>query len=214
MSSARTNGSVWIALTLAAPLVAASADLQVRVVSASGAPAVDAIVYAVPATAIAHSPLPHAVIDQINRQFTPRVNVVQAGTPVDFPNSDNIRHSVYSFSPAKVFTLKLYAGKPAEPIVFDKPGLVVLGCNIHDRMLAWLLVVDTPYYARTDRSGTALLSKLPAGDYSLHAWHTPLTEDQQVEQPIKIDAAGPASARTLQFDTEIDSQEDMQGMKP
>ena len=94
-------------------------------------------------TAPSHE-LRHAKIDQVNKEFVPLVSVVQTNTEITFPNSDNIRHSVYSFSPAKVFSLKLYAGKSAAPVIFDKAGLVVLGCNIHDLMVSWLLVVDTP----------------------------------------------------------------------
>jgi hypothetical protein len=104
----------------------------------------------------------------------PRVSVLRTGTTVTFPNSDRIRHQVYSFSPAKVFTLKLYAGSPSAPEAFDKPGLVVLGCNIHDRMVAFVGVVDTPYFAKSDASGTAVVH-LPAGRYLLHVWNPGLT---------------------------------------
>ncbi len=83
----------------------------------------------------------------------PRVTVVRTGTAVTFPNSDHIRHQVYSFSHAKIFTLKLYAGSPQHAVVFDQPGLVVLGCNIHDRMVAFVGVVDSPYFAKTDGFG-------------------------------------------------------------
>jgi hypothetical protein len=92
---------------------------------------------------------------------------------VKFPNSDQIRHQVYSFSPAKTFSLKLYAGSPATGIVFDKPGLVVLGCNIHDKMLAFVAVVDSPYFAKIDGTGSATLN-LPRGRYHLRVWHPQL----------------------------------------
>lgn len=194
-----------IALTAgAASMAAVAADVQVQVETSAGVPIPDAVVYAVPAAAIAHDGVPKATIDQINRQFVPRVSVVQTGTAVDFPNSDNIRHSVYSFSPAKIFTLKLYAGRPADPIVFDKAGLVVLGCNIHDRMVAWLLVVDTPYYTRTDRNGVATLSKLPAGEYSLRAWHAPMSEDQQVAEPLRVASGAAVPPRTLRISVDVD----------
>jgi hypothetical protein len=137
---------------------------------------------------VPHGALPKGTIDQVNREFVPPDTVVQAGTPVEFPNSDNIRHSVYSFSPAKVFTLKLYAGKPSNPVVFDKPGIVVLGCNIHDSMVAWVLVVDTPYFARTDSSGVATLTGLAPGEYQLRAWHWPMAEELPGEA-LHIDAA-------------------------
>ena len=89
----------------------------------------------------------------MNKHFVPRVSVVRTGTAITFPNSDHIRHQVYSFSPAKAFTLKLYAGSPKTPVMFDHPGLVVLGCNIHDNMVAFMGVVDSPYFAKTDGLG-------------------------------------------------------------
>ncbi|HEX3835703.1 MAG TPA: methylamine utilization protein [Steroidobacteraceae bacterium] len=204
----RRRPTAWwaLALTCATPFVAA-ADLTVHVETAAGAPIADAIVYAVPAAPIHAAPGARYVIDQIDRHFVPRVNVVQAGTAVDFPNSDNIRHSVYSFSPARVFSLKLYAGKPTDPVLFDKAGLVVLGCNIHDSMVAWLLVVDTPYFARTDRAGIALLPKLPSGDYSLRAWHASLTEDEQIVQPLHLEPGAAALAHTLHISAPLDGPE-------
>jgi len=175
----------WLAVTLAAALIATcpalAADLHIRVVDRSGHPLADAIVYADTAAPVPHGKLPRASIDQINRQFVPRVNVVQAGTAVYFPNSDNIRHSVYSFSPAKTFELKLYAGKAAPPVVFDKPGIVVLGCEIHDSMIAWLLVVNTPYFAKSNAQGLATLRNLPSGDYRLRAWHEPMRQATAAE---------------------------------
>lgn len=167
--------------------LADAADLRVRVEDASGMAFARAVVYATPLTPVTHGELAKAVIDQVNRAFVPIDSVVQVGTAVAFPNSDNIRHSVYSFSPAKVFTLKLYAGTPSSPIVFDKPGVVVLGCNIHDSMVAWLLVVDTPYYARTDGSGVATLANLPPGDYRLRAWHSPMAQEIAGE-PLHVDS--------------------------
>jgi plastocyanin len=113
-------------------------------------------------------------IIQQGRQFKPRVTVVPVGTPVSFPNLDNVRHHVYSFSEAKVFELKLYVGKPERPVVFDKPGVVVLGCNIHDQMAAWVVVSDTPWAQKTDRQGAARWSDIPAGDYRLRVWHPDL----------------------------------------
>jgi plastocyanin len=184
-----------VAMALATP--AAAADLLVHVQSGSNEPVEDAIVYAVPASPVAPAAGLRYSIDQVNRQFVPRINVVQTGTAVRFPNSDNIRHSVYSFSPAKVFTLKLYAGKSATPVIFDRAGLVVLGCNIHDRMVSWLLVVDTPYFARTDRSGAATLAAVPPGDYTLRTWHEPMMQDQQVATPVHVDAGAATITRSV-----------------
>jgi plastocyanin len=155
--------------------IAAAAELTATIVDVDGKPLVDAIVYVTGKNAAVGGTPRNARLDQVNKTFVPRVSVVQTGTSVDFPNSDDIRHQVYSFSPAKVFTLKLYAGKPAQPIVFDKPGVVVLGCNIHDTMVAWVLVVDTPWFAKTDAQGHAVIAGLPAGSYELQAWHPGIT---------------------------------------
>src|SRR5204863_937520 len=101
-----------------------------------------------------------AAVAQKDKTFIPFVTVVQTGTPVQFPNQDPIRHHVYSFSPPKPFEIKLYAGTPVAPIVFDKPGEVVLGCNIHDHMLAYIYVVDTPYFGKTGKDGRARLESV------------------------------------------------------
>lgn len=199
MSPLRAAGLALLGACAVAPLLAArSTDLAVRVLTNGGSPSADAVVYAVPAQPASHDALPPAVIDQVDRQFLPRVNVVQAGTAVNFPNSDNIRHSVYSFSPAKVFTLKLYAGQSANSIVFDKPGIVVLGCNIHDSMVAWLLVVDTPFYGRTDNYGSVVLSHLAPGDYRLYVWHEPMRQEQ-LAQMLHVPAKHSLAPITLRL---------------
>jgi len=144
--------------------------VTVNVTTPSGAAAADAVIVLDPLDATPPTHREAAVIDQINKRFAPRVSVVRTGTSITFPNSDRIRHQVYSFSPAKTFSLKLYAGSPNTPVIFDHPGLVVLGCNIHDSMLAFVAVVDSPYFAKTTDAGTVSLS-LPAGRYRLLAWH-------------------------------------------
>ena len=159
--------SVLVTATLALPLGAAT--LEVRVTTPSGAVAPDAVVYAVPAVPVS---VGHriAYMDQRNRTFVPHVLPVQTGTWVEFPNSDNIRHQVYSTSPAKRFQLPLYTGKPAFPVQFDKPGVVELGCNIHPEMSAFIVVVDTPFFATTD-GGHAVLDNLGPGKYTIHVWY-------------------------------------------
>ena len=150
---------------------AAAASVIARVADSAGAPVFEAVLYLMPTGAKpAVAPRP-GVMDQANKEFLPLVVPVQLGAAVSFPNKDNIRHHVYSFSPAKVFQLKLYSGTPSKPVVFDKPGPVVLGCNIHDWMVGYIYVVDTPYFAKTDKTGTASLDGLPAGDYELRIWH-------------------------------------------
>jgi plastocyanin len=144
--------------------------VTVNVTSTSGGSAADTVIVFDPLDATPPAGHGEAIIDQINKTFVPLVTVVRTGTVVTFPNSDPIRHQVDSFSPAKTFTLKLYAASPKTPITFDRAGLVVLGCNIHDTMVAFVGVVDTPYFAKTADSGTTALD-LPAGRYRLRAWH-------------------------------------------
>jgi plastocyanin len=111
-----------------------------------------------------------ALMDQQARKFVPQVLVVQTGTVVSFPNNDTVSHQVYSFSPARPFQLPLYKGEAHTPITFDRPGLVVLGCNIHDEMVGYVYVTESPYYAKTDSDGRALIHDVPAGRYQLDVW--------------------------------------------
>lgn len=154
---------------------ALAAGISVAVTSQSGAPVADTILVFDPLDVTLAPSHESASIDQVDKKFVPRVNVLRTGTAVTFPNSDHIRHQVYSFSKPKVFTLKLYAGSSAAPVTFDQPGLVVLGCNIHDKMSAYVAVVDTPYFAKTDAAGAAALT-LPAGRYRLRVWQSNLAE--------------------------------------
>lgn len=160
----------WMAASCAVVCgLAGAADVIIDVRDASGAPVADATVHAEPLTGPAPAPRAnlHAQIDQVKKEFVPRVSIVQAGTSIHFPNSDNIRHSIYSFSPAKTFSTKLYSGREASPVVFDKSGIVVLGCNIHDTMVAWLVIVDTPWFAKSGADGVGTLKNLPAGSYRI-----------------------------------------------
>jgi len=175
---------------LASASGAVAADLTLDIRDAAGRPVADAVVYAQP---VGSAPLPRAdtraTIDQVNKEFVPRVSIVQAGTQVFFPNSDNIRHSIYSFSPAKTFTTKLYSGREAAPVLFDKTGLVVLGCNIHDTMVAWVFIVDTPWFARTGADGAATLKSLPNGEYTLSA-AAPSANLKPRETRVIVDGSG------------------------
>jgi len=160
------------AACLAAPSGTRAATVTVVVQDAAGRPAEGAVVFleSVDAKA-AVRPARDVSIAQVQRQFDPLVTVVTVGTAVSFPNRDTVRHHVYSFSPIKPFELKLYSGTPASPVVFDRPGIAVLGCNIHDTMAAWVVVVETPYHGRSLAGGTATLSGVPDGSYRLRAWH-------------------------------------------
>ncbi len=152
-----------------------AAGLQAELVDERGQPLADALL-------MLRGPLggevaaQPAVMDQMTRQFRPRVLAVRMGTAVAFPNSDNIRHHVYSFSAAKRFELRLYQGTPSEPVTFDKPGVVVLGCNIHDWMVGYVYVTDDPWFAVTDERGQVRLDGLPTGRYAVSLWHPRVPE--------------------------------------
>jgi hypothetical protein len=104
---------------------------------------------------------------------------------VQFPNSDPISHQVYSFSGARKFQLPLYRGKPYPPVEFDQPGVVTLGCNIHDNMLAYIFVTAAPYFGRTDANGAWNAAELPEGTYRLRVWHPLLNEPGEMERVVQ-----------------------------
>jgi plastocyanin len=162
---------LFTGLVFAGDLMAGS--LEVIVKDDKGRPVSDAVAYAAAGAALA-APKKQAVVDQRDKQFVPYVTAVQVGTAVIFPNSDNIRHHVYSFSPAKKFELPLYSGVPAQPVVFDKVGFITLGCNIHDWMIAYVAVLPTPYFQVTRQDGRAVLKDLPARQYTVQVWHPAL----------------------------------------
>jgi len=131
------------------------------------------------------------IVDQVDKEFVPYVLPVRVGTTVNFPNKDNIRHHVYSFSRAKTFELPLYIGSSAAPVLFDKPGPVVLGCNIHDWMIAYVYVSESPYFAKTGANGKASLTELPAGDYLVRTWHPRLEgKEEETERKVTIPRSG------------------------
>ena len=164
-------------------------------VSAQAQPVPDAVVVAVPEGGVrpADKP-PQGVVDQINKEFVPYVTPIRVGSLVQFPNRDHIRHHVYSFSPPKPFELPLYVGTPAKPVLFDKPGVVKLGCNIHDWMIGYIYVAETPYFAKTGADGRAVLTDLPAGRYRVRAWH-PRMEGSEEATVKSIELTQDADAR-------------------
>lgn len=176
---------------------AQAGTVQVDVLDPAGKPLADAVVFLDSAEARRQvKPLAGVEMAQEKRQFVPGVLVVPTGTEVTFPNRDSVRHHVYSFSPVKKFELKLYTGTPSTPVLFDKAGVVVLGCNIHDQMVGWVLVVDTPYYSRTlAGSGRAQLDNVPPGTYVLRTWHARLPVGAPAqEQALIVPSTGAATA--------------------
>jgi len=176
--------------------MAQAASVQVDLTDAAGKPLAGAVVFLESAEAKRLvKPQPGVEMAQEKRQFAPVMMVVPVGTEVLFPNRDTVRHHVYSFSPAKKFELKLYTGTPSKPVLFDQAGVVVLGCNIHDQMTGWILVVDTPYYASSPATGKAQIDNVPPGSYKLRAWHNRLPVGAPaLEQALTVPAAGVANA--------------------
>lgn len=162
-----------------------AADVTVLVTDGTGKPVADAVVAFYDGKTSAVNPNAAGKIVQKNKMFNPKITVVQTGTSINFPNEDSFRHHVYSFSPAKKFELKLYSGVPTNPVPFDQAGVVTLGCNIHDSMVGYIYVVDTPFFAKTDDKGKAIL-KLNDGQYNYQAW-LPGQNKPGVEQKINIE---------------------------
>jgi plastocyanin len=189
--------TAFSALLLALAGAVDAATVEAVVMNPNGQPVPDAVVVLEPLSPAPARPHAMATIEQRGREFLPHVTVVQVGTAIEFPNQDTTRHHVYSFSPARRFEIKLYAGKPGQPVVFDKPGEVIIGCNIHDWMEAHVLVVDTPYFAKTVAKGSAVISRVPAGRYRLRLWHP---QQKMPQAPSEIDIGASTARLALALD--------------
>ena len=182
--------SLVLAAAVAAGMSAAqAAPLVVQLLGVDGKPVPGTVVGALVRGAHATTCAASAQIVQKERQFQPTVTAIQTGTAVHFPNLDTVRHHVYSFSPIKRFELALYAGTPAAPVTFDKAGVAVLGCNIHDRMVAWVVVMDTPLLARSDAAGQVTFD-LPVGEHRLQAWRPGWPENEPFAELGVVQPAG------------------------
>ena len=161
--------SALLVLFVAAHAGPASAGTVSGTITDGHGGARDAIVYLTGSAAA--TPLPSAVVDQRDKTFTPHVSVVTRGTTVRFPNDDTVFHNVFAYFQAKKFDLGMYPRGTTKKVTFDKTGLVILLCNVHSYMSAYIMVVDTPYYAVSDGSGHFHLPNVPPGTYTLHGWH-------------------------------------------
>jgi len=183
------NLSAVVVAALSCAVAARAGTLEVRALQRDGNPLVGAVI-----TADALSPaLPpaapvRAIMDQVDLAFEPDVLVLPVKSTVQFPNSDVVSHQVYSFSSAHRFQLPLYRGKPYPPIVFEQAGVITLGCNIHDNMLAYIVVTDAPYFGRTDAVGSWTVPALPSGRYRVRVWHPLASEPAGVEQVVQVGA--------------------------
>jgi hypothetical protein len=182
-----------LGLALMAPCARAS-DLQVVLHGPRGQPIRDAVVTYYPEGGVPSGQIrfdwPYRVAQQ-NLQFDPFVLVVPAGATVAFPNRDTVRHQVYSFSPAHPFELKLYSRDETRTVRFDRVGVIALGCNIHDSMVGFIKVIDTPFAAKTDARGEVVLHGLPGGLGVLKIWHPYLkAAGNELSKPVNLPQAG------------------------
>jgi plastocyanin len=152
-------------------------EMRVTVLDNQGQPVAGVAVYVEDATPSLAPTGTSAVMDQVDQRFVPHVLVVQTGTLVEFPNSDVVAHHVYSFSHPNHFKLPIYKGHAHAPVSFDENGLVVLGCNIHDHMLAYILVVDTPVFAITNDDGVAMLNAQHGKNATVSIWNPRIRDD-------------------------------------
>jgi plastocyanin len=185
----RTAAVLAALCVVASPVFAASVSFVVA--QRDGKPLPGAVITVEPESGKLPPASPQkAIVDQVELSFVPEVTVIPVGSSVSFPNSDQVSHQVYSFSPARRFQLPLYRGQPHAPVVFDQPGIVTLGCNIHDNMAAFIVVTAAPFFGRTDDKGAWTIPNLPDGLYRVRIWH-PLLKDQtkMLERPVRV-AAG------------------------
>lgn len=178
-------------LALAAAITPGTVRVEIR--DPAGAPVADAVASLVPldSTPVLQPPAEPVVVVQKDEEFRPFVTAVVAGTRVSFPNQDNVAHHVFSQSRAKSFEIPRYRGEPKETILFDQPGVIALGCNIHDWMLAYVMVLATPHFAKSGNDGLVPLNALPAGRYRLEVWHPRIKE--VVTREVSISASDTAT---------------------
>ncbi|AMD00439.1 Cupredoxin [Halomonas chromatireducens] len=168
--------AAWLFLCLGLLAPAAQATRIVIIDANSGDPLENAVVEIQTGTA---EPTQSAEVMQRDAAFHPHVSVIPTDSAVSFPNRDTTRHHVYSFSPAKVFDLELYLQETPPPVHFDRTGVVVLGCNIHDQMQAFIVVSDALHVAVTADDGVAEFDGLPTGSHDVRVWHPQLSDTHQ-----------------------------------
>jgi plastocyanin len=198
--AARMREFVSAAVFLGSTLTgAAAAEITLKVSDATGQPVGDAVV----ALYLLDGPMPAATppapveIEQRDFQFHPFVTALRAGSSVVMPNREKkVEHHVYSSSPPKKFDLPLYKPGKAETVTFDQPGVVVLGCNIHDTMLAYVVVLETPWFVRTAADGRAAFADLPTGRWRAEVWHPRMKDAADAGLAVAVKQSFAVSAGT------------------
>jgi len=186
--------SVWrcampVAALLFCSASARAGSLVVTAADKAGAAMANVVIYATPigGTQLPAAAPESATIAQQGMQFVPYVSAVRVGTSIKFPNYDKMEHHVKSFSPAKEFEYKIYEKGTPPPVVFDKPGVVIIYCMLHEWMRTYVMVLDTPYSGKTPETGIATIDGLPDGSYEVRAWHPDMgTIKQPLLQTVKV----------------------------
>lgn len=173
-----------------------AADITTLVTDRNGQAVEEVVVYALAADGDLHDPTTNVgeplVMNQRFEQFVPHVLVAQTGSAISFPNGDTVAHHVYSFSEPKRFELPLYQGSAHPPVTFDRPGVIDVGCNIHDHMEAHIVVVDTPYFSATQADGRAVITDLPSGNFTVEIY-SPRLRTGDHPKPLKVTVSGDAN---------------------
>jgi plastocyanin len=184
---------------VAAPVAVQAATVDISVRGADGKPLAGAVIMI--DTSRTAAPIHFAwgtEMAQRNIAFDPHVLIVPTGSTVSFPNKDKVRHHVYSFSRVKAFNLKLYGTDQVPTVLFDKPGVVALGCNIHDSMSGFIIVVDTPFAMQTDANGHVSISGVPAGGATVRLWHPSIrAPDNMLSQAATVAPTGFSTTYTV-----------------
>ena len=184
---------LWV---LFLPTIVTAADIEGRIVVNHARDSADAVVYIdrIPGKRFA-PPAGPIFLDQLNLKFVPHVLPVLAGTTVAFPNSDEVRHNVFSPGPPR-FDLGTYPHQTTKYHLFDKPGIWTLLCNVHAEMSAYVIVTETPYFAKTDKDGKFVLKDIPAGKYTLKIWHE---KSKQATLPVEVGENSTASMPPIEL---------------
>ena len=180
---------IWIFVLLTLLSSAPFAQLvEVQVIDQHGKPVQDAVIEIVGMPPMIDTS-ETVIVDQIKKQFVPDQVVIQKSQSVAFPNSDNVRHHVYSFSNAKQFEIRLYKGVSGDPMLFDSSGIVVLGCNIHDSMVGYIYIANGNHTLTTNENGVASFNRpqsMTASSISLKVWHRHLSSDSEKRIDLKV----------------------------
>lgn len=196
-------------LTLFSFKIVAEIPVQVKIVAKDGTPLSNIVVSITPETKMtetqssANKTPKKATMQQINQRFVPHILTVNKGTLVEFPNTDTVKHHVYSFSPAKTFEISIQAKLSKAGVLFDQAGIVELGCNIHDWMLGYIYVADSDIYGKTDQNGI-FTSTIKSAGYTINIWHPRLKEKEILhEHSINVDSNAHNKVFTIQVNTDL-----------